>query len=102
MYENVIECTWVIEWIEWFDLLIKGDCENNVKAVVRNTIKITLPARCYHSLLPCPKIKDVKNEKPLSEEKGTKKGHVTKKSLQEKRKELKARHENVILLQLCF
>lgn len=50
----------------------------------------------------CPKIKYVKNETLLSEERGSKKAHVTKKSLDKKRKELKTRHENVILLKLCF
>lgn len=46
---------------------------------------MTLSPPSQPSLLPIPKIKDVKNEKPLSEEKGSKKGHVSTRRLEQKR-----------------
>lgn len=52
----------------------------------------------HPALLCFPKIKDVTNEKPFSEEKGSKMGHVTKTSLEKKkkRKKLKTTHANRI------
>lgn len=90
-------------WLGGFNGLTSPSGSGNlweVKAVVKHTIEITLPGPYHHSLLCCPKIKDVKNEKTLSEERGSKKGRITKETLwKEEGIEDKT---NVILLKLCF